>query len=88
MKISRWRNSIVNGVQDGDRELLGEHDEPFYGADDLFDSSDEGEQATPPAKRLDDGDEDEQRSNSDEQPAQPASEIQGLKECQCSGGTR
>ena len=26
LKISRWRNSIVHGVQYGDRELLGEHD--------------------------------------------------------------
>ena len=54
----------------------------------VFDSSYEEEQATAHAKRLDDGDEDKQPSNSDEQPAQPASEIQGLKECQCSGGTR
>ena len=88
MKISRWRNSIVHGIQDGDRELLGEHDLPFCGADDLSDSSDEEEQATPPTKRLDDGGEDEQPSNSDEQPAQPASEIEGLLGCQCSGGTR
>ena len=72
--MSRRRNSIVLGVQDADRELLGEHNESFYGANDLSDSSNE-EQAKPPAKRLDDSNEDEQYSNSDEQPAQPASEI-------------
>ena len=64
LKSSRWRNSIVHGVQDGDRELPGEHDYPFYGAEDLSDSSDEEEHATTPAKRLDDGDEDEHPSNS------------------------
>ena len=88
MKIRRWRNSIVHCVQDGDRELLGEHNSPSYGADDLSDSSDVEEQAMPPEKQLDDGDEDEQPSNSNEQPAQPASETQGLLECQYSGGTR
>ena len=41
-----------------------------------------------PAKRVDDGDENKQPLNSDKQPAQPLSEIQGLLECQRSGGPR
>ena len=57
--MSRRLSNIVQGVQEADRELLGGHDESFYGADDLSDSSDEEEQVTPPAKRLDDSDEHE-----------------------------
>lgn len=73
--MSRRRSSIVQGIEDAERELLGDHDQSFYGADDLSDSSDAEEHVMPPAKRVDDGDEDENFSSDDEATAQPAAEI-------------
>ena len=49
-KMSRRRSSIVQGITATDRDLLLDHDESFYCGDDLVDSSEDEESASPAAK--------------------------------------
>ena len=53
--MSYRRSGIVQGITTTDRDLLSDHDESFYCADDLVDSSEDEEFASSAAKRGDNG---------------------------------
>ena len=54
-KMSHRCSSIVEGITATDKDLLSDHNEPFYCGDDLVDSSEDEESTSPAAKRGDDG---------------------------------